>query len=114
MRVPDDSGVDIARQLRQFRFNPAKICGDDLGTRIRRHACGGAAHPHADCNAELVAQALCLCAFLEIKRICRIINRNNRTGRVPVLHFPQAEARATKSSTQRTCLCALRMKGNCL
>ena len=50
-----------------------------------------------DSGKILVAQAPCLCAFLNFKRIHRVIDRKNRTGRVPVLLFPQAEARATKS-----------------
>jgi hypothetical protein len=42
-----------------------------------------------DCGKILVAQAPCLCGFLNLERIRNAIERKNRTGRVPVLLFPQ-------------------------
>jgi hypothetical protein len=55
-----------------------------------------------DSGKILVAQAHCLCAFLNIKRIHRVIDRKNRTGRVPALLALAMRGKSKKTgSTQK-------------
>ncbi len=59
----------------------AAICLTDVGVRVMEENL----EKDYTMQGRNVAQALCLCAFLSVKNIHKVIHRKNRTGRVPVL-----------------------------